>query len=160
MPDFHGIIKRVRASFSGPGLLIDLHGMTHKQNATELGYLWKIPELNARNYTRKSSVESLMSRKNYTPEDITYGNVSLGYLFESAGYKAIPSPRQEVPGKDKYYRGGWITQEWGSDEDGGVIDAIQVEVPSEIRYEGGPELTERFAKAFAGILNTFFRNNY
>ena len=28
------------------------------------------------------------------------------------------------------------------------------------RYEGGPELTERFAKAFAGILNTFFRNNY
>ena len=31
------------------------------------------------------------------------------------------------------FRGGFITQEYGS-RDGGYIDAIQLEVPSEIRY--------------------------
>ena len=31
-------------------------------------------------------------------------------LFVQAGYMAIPSPRQPSPGKDKYYRGGYITQ--------------------------------------------------
>ena len=31
-------------------------------------------------------------------------------LFVQAGYMAIPSPRQPKPGKDKYYRGGYITQ--------------------------------------------------
>jgi len=158
--DFHETIKRVRSSLKGPGLLIDLHGQTHKQNSSELGYLWKPEELNARDYSRQSSISSLMARKKYSPEEVTYGRMSLGYLFEAAGYKAIPSPRQEIPGDDKYYRGGYITQEWGSDEDGGLIDAIQIEVPSEIRYEGGKSLREQFSKALASILNTFFINNY
>ena len=36
--------------------------------------------------------------------------VFVSILFAQAGYMAIPSPRQPSPGKDKYYRGGYITQ--------------------------------------------------
>ena len=38
-------------------------------------------------------------------------------LFVQAGYRAIPSPRQPGPGKDKYYRGGYITQVIKMDSD-------------------------------------------
>ena len=44
---------------------------------------------------------------------------------------AVPSPRQPSPGKDKYYRGGYITQNHGS-SNGGVVDAIQLELPVDL----------------------------
>jgi len=157
--DYHETIKSVRNSFSGVGLVIDLHGQTHKQNSSELGYVWTIEELNNKDYTSPSSIKGLMQRRNLSPSEILFGPTSLGALLEAEGYKAIPSDRQKTPGKDKYYRGGYITQQYGS-SNGGFIDAIQIEVPSEIRYEGGAELNTRYGKKLAKVLRQFFNTHY
>ena len=87
-------------------------------------------------------------------EEFLFGEKSLGSLFESAGYKAVPSPRQPYPGKDKYYRGGWITQIHGS-RDGGVIDAVQLEFPTEIRTEATDEERTVFGEKLAENIERF-----
>lgn len=61
--------------------------------------------------------------------------------------------------KDKYYRGGWITQIHGS-RDGGNIDAIQLEFPSEIRMEVSKEKRESFAEELARNIVKFMQLYY
>jgi len=156
--DYHGTIAEVRKSLKGPGLLIDLHGQNHGQNSTELGYLYKKAELNSGIYTRSPSVRALMKRLKLKAEDVLFGSQSLGGLFEKEGYRALPSPRQPRPGKDKYYRGGFTTQTYGS-RDGGDVDAIQIEVQGEIRL-GSAEVLERYSKTLARVLRSFFEKNY
>jgi len=142
---FHGSIKHAHATLDGkPGLHIDFHGYTdvYRQNNTMIGYLFNSKDLNSGQFEiQKSSIQALVRRTGLPIEEFLFGEKSLGSLFESAGYKAVPSPRQPYPGKDKYYRGGWITQIHGS-RDGGVIDAVQLEFPTEIRTEATDE--ERF----------------
>jgi len=157
--EYHNLLKSVRNQFKGPALIIDLHGQTHQQNSSELGYLIKKYELNDRDYKRPSSVRALSQRKNISIKQLLHGPNSLGAMFEAEGYKALPSPRQPRPGSDKYYRGGYITQQYGSDR-GGVVDAIQIEVPSESRYEDGPAARNGYAKALARILIKFFNKYY
>jgi len=157
--DYHQSIEAVRNRFEGPGLVIDLHGQTNKQNSTELGYLIKTGELNARNYNRTSSARALLERHNMSIQEFLHGPNSLGAMFEEEGYKAVPSPRQPIPGKDRYFRGGFITQQYGSDR-GGQIDSLQIEMPSESRYEDGPEARIKYAKALARILVKFVNRYY
>ena len=59
-------------------------------------------------------------------------NVSLGGLMEETGFHAVPSYRQPRPGVDRYFSGGFIVKEYGS-RDGGEVDAISIEAPSEVR---------------------------
>ena len=80
-------------------------------------------------------------------------------MFESAGYRAVPSPRQPSPGTDLYYRGGYTAQVHGS-RDGGVVDAIQLEFPGEIRIDAGKTTRDQFSTAVAQILQEFYLKNY
>ena len=116
--------------------------------------------LNSGNFSNSQlSIKSLVRRKNLKLDDYIFGNKSLGALFECAGYKAVPSPRQPSPGTDIYYRGGYTTQVHGS-RDGGVVDAIQLEFPGEIRIDGGDELRQQFSTNLAKILEEFYSQNY
>ena len=85
-------------------------------------------------------------------------NSGVGAMFETEGYRAVPSPKQPVPGDDKYYRGGYITQIHGSRE-GGLVDAVQVEVPGEIRY-GEEEERTKYGQAVARILTQYMNLYY
>ena len=67
--------------------------------------------------------------------------------------------RQPKPGTDKYYRGGWITQIHGS-RDGGTIDAIQLEFPTEIRTEVSEEKRNIFINKLAQNINIFMNLFY
>jgi len=156
--EYHKTIQDLRKHFKGPGLVIDLHGQNHKQNKTEIGYLYSPSQLNGRDYSSPSSAEALMQRTGMSPPQLLYGEKSLGALFEELGYQAIPSPRQETPGRDKYYRGGYITQNYGSDK-GGQIDAIQIEVQGEIRFASAPEVSQ-FSHDLARILAKYFTTFY
>ena len=95
----------------------------------------------------------MVFRKKTKLNDFLFGKESLGALFEAAGYRAVPSPRQPSPGKDLYFRGGYTAQVHGS-RDGGVVDAIQLEFPGEIRIDGGrpPEIN------FLLLLHRFCKN--
>ena len=72
-------------------------------------------------------------------------------MFESAGYRSVPSPRHPSPGTDIYYRGGYTAQVHGS-RDGGVVDAIQLEFPGEIRIDEGEDARTQFSTKLAKIL--------
>lgn len=104
-------------------------------------------------------MSALLERTNLTAEEILIGETSLGAMFERSGYKAIPSPRQPKPGDDKYYRGGWITQIHGS-RDGGKIDAIQLEFPTEIRTEVSEEKRNKFSDELAHNIVMFYKLYY
>ena len=47
-------------------------------------------------------------------------------MWEREGYKAVPSPRQPAPNEESYYRGGFITLEYGTIDGKDEVDAIQV----------------------------------
>ena len=155
---FHGSIKHAHATLDGkPGLHIDFHGYTdvYRQNNTMIGYLFNSKDLNSGDTNiEKSSIRALIKRTGLPVQQFLFGEKSLGSLFESAGYKAVPSPRQPYPGKDKYYRGGWITQIHGS-RDGGVIDAVQLEFPQEIRIEATDEERFKFGVKLAKNIEEF-----
>jgi len=159
--EFHGAIREVKRTFGRePGLLIDIHGQVHKKNSTEIGYLIKPQDLNLGNYTNSNlSIKALVTRKKAPVEEYIWGSRSLGALFEDAGYKAVPSPNKTSPGKDKYFNGGYITSTHGSWL-GGLVDAIQLEIPGEIRNDGGKSLRKHFSSNLARILATFFSKNY
>jgi len=158
---YHNTIVQAKKSFHGkPGLLIDFHGQGHGKNCTEIGYLIKKAALNSRNYAKSElSISSLVRRKNAKLNDFIFGKKSMGALFEAAGYKAVPSPRQPSPGNDLYYRGGYTAQVHGS-RDGGVVDAIQLEFPGEIRTDGGKELRDIFSRKVAKIIEDYYHLNY
>jgi len=159
--EFHDTIREAKTTFGDePGLLIDIHGQAHKKNETEIGYLIKPKDLNLGNYTNsKLSIKGLVTRKKVSVEEYIWGCRSLGALFEDAGYKAVPSPNKTSPGQDKYFNGGYITSTHGSWL-GGLVDAIQLEIPGEIRNDGGKSLRKHFSSNLARILATFFSQNY
>ena len=159
--DFHGTIERAKASLAGKvGLVLDFHGQRHGQNSTELGYLYSKSQLNTGSleiFGRISSVSSLLDRTGLSPEALLTGEGSLGAGWERAGYRALPGPRQTRPGNDKYYRGGYITQTYGSGS-GGRVDCIQLELPSELT---NTTLSRRkFAEAIGGVVADFHKRYY
>merc|ERR1719320_2265777 len=158
---YHNTIKQAKASLGGnPGLLVDFHGQGHGKNSTEIGYLIKKSQLNSKNFTGSEiGIKSLVVRKKAKLNDFIFGKRSLGSLFEGAGYRAVPSPRQPSPGTDLYYRGGYTAQVHGSSH-GGVVDAIQLEFPGEIREDGGKDGRLQFSNKLAEILEQFFSANY
>jgi len=157
---FHNTIEQVKSQMSGPGLLVDFHGQTHKQNFTEIGYLFKPKELNSGDLTsRMPSISSLKSRTGLAIQELVSGKDSLGSLLELEGVRSVPSPRQPSPGEDAYYAGGYITQVHGS-RDGGKVDAVQLEFPSESRYEGGDkawqDLSDSLVRGLAKWYTMFY----
>ena len=157
---YHDTIRKAMSTFGGkPGLVIDIHGQGHKKNSTEIGYLIKKAALNSGKFANSElSIKSLVRRENIKLDDFLFGQRSLGALFEESGYKAVPSPRQPSPGPDLYYRGGYTTQVHGSK--GGVVDAIQLEIPGEIRMDGGEGVRTQFSTTLATILERYFSTNY
>jgi len=155
---FHESIKHAHAVLGDkPGLHIDFHGYTdkYKQNNTMIGYLFTKQDLNSGQVDGElSSIKALVRRTGLPVQQFLYGENSLGSMIESGGYKAVPSPSQPYPGMDKYYRGGWITQIYGS-KDESNIDAVQLEFPTEIRVEASEEDRVRFGKKLAMIIEKF-----
>jgi hypothetical protein len=122
-----------------------------------LSHVW--PQLNSGKFANSElGIKSLVSRKKAKLNDFIFGEKSLGALFESAGYRAVPSPRQPSPGTD-LYSGGYTAQVHGS-RDGGVVDAIQMEFPGEIRIDGGKNTGHQFSTTVARILQDFYSKNY
>jgi len=155
---FHGLIEHAHDALEGGvGLHIDFHGYTdiYRQNSTMVGCLFSKQQQNTGDIDGdKSSIRALVTRTRVPPQQFLYGEYSLGSMLERQGYRAVPSDRQPYPGEDKYYKGGWITQVHGS-RDGGVIDAIQLEFPTEIRTEATDEERRVFGVKLAEIIEKF-----
>jgi len=162
---YHGSIENAKENFGGkPGLLLDFHGYKDDQdsgqNSTMLGYLIDKDDLDDRNYPiRESSVRALIERTKLPAEEILFGKMSLGALFEESGYKALPSPRQPKPDGDKYFNGGYIVRTHGSRNKGNV-DAIQLEFPSWIRSHATDDMREEFCEKLAKNIVRYYIHFY
>jgi len=171
--EFHSTIRRVQKTMTTSGLLLDFHGQ--RENYTMLGYVYTKSDLDEGNLPEGvSSVSSLLARTGLSPQQLLTGPGSLGALWEEAGYLAIPSPRQPKPGKDKYYRGGYITQTHGSSNggfnhhellsknhgssNGGVVDAIQLELPVDLI--NSTEYRAKMAPSVGDVIAEFYRRYY
>merc|ERR1712055_744542 len=175
--EFHATIRRVQKTMATSGLLLDFHGQGHGQNSTELGYVYRKSDLNEGNLPIEgvSSVSSLLARTGLSPQQLLSGPESLGALWEEAGYMAVPSPRQPSPGKDKYYRGGYITQTHGSSNGDfnhhallskktqgssnvGVVDAIQLELAVDLI--NSTEYRTKMAASVGDVIAEFHSRYY
>ena len=68
-------------------------------------------------------------------KSLIHGNASLGFFLEREHIGSIPSPKDDhrKPGRREYFNGKHITAYYGS-ENGGHVDAIQLEIPKIYRH--------------------------
>eukprot|EP00116_Pleurobrachia_bachei_P006031 sb/3466293/ len=132
--DYHRFIGKARAHVSrvvGRGILFDIHGQSHPEKLIELGYRLTVDHLNTFPLSHDSTIRSAVQHSKHSFENILRGPQSLGARLSKEGYAAVPSPTHRCP-PGNYFHGGYTVQRWGSQR-GGCIDAIQMEMPLQIR---------------------------
>jgi hypothetical protein len=126
-----------------------------------LGYLIKGDELDLPDeelitnaFKNKSSIRVLADSSTYTFINILRGETSFGTILDSLGYACVPSVNDLGPAGSRYFSGGYITARHGS-RDGGIISAVQVELP-----QPGIRDTEEdwssYASAFATAVGAYY----
>lgn len=164
---WHGFLDQAKERLieeHGSGLLVDVHGQTHPEGWIEWGYALTRSEL-ARGDTEltvehlmdRATVQTLATRGGGDLAPILRGPWSLGGLAEAAGYPSVPSPTHPHPGTASYFDGGYNTRRHGSRK-GGAVDAVQMEVPRDLRWE--PTRRRRFARDVAGCLQEYLERWY
>ena len=160
------IAKELVTVNHGSGIVFDIHGHGKNPNGyydlrTWLGYLIKgheldLPdeELNTVAFKDKSSIRALADSSAFAFVNIVHGETSLGTILDSLGYKCVPSVNDPGPAGSRYFSGGYITARHGS-RDGGIISAIQVELPQP-GIRDTEENWSRYASAFATAVNTYY----
>eukprot|EP00092_Neocalanus_flemingeri_P005247 GFUD01005641.1.p1 GENE.GFUD01005641.1~~GFUD01005641.1.p1 ORF type:complete len:286 (-),score=52.26 GFUD01005641.1:390-1247(-) len=157
--DYHGFIDEAKEK-EGLGIVIDLHGQSHRRNSTELGYLLSTNQLNRGDFdSEQSSVRQLARRLGRSGKDIIAGFQSLGAYLEQEGYKAFPSPRQPSPGGQAYFPGYYTVERHGS-RAGGRFDSVSVETPREVRIDAGRNTRLIFGEALGRAISQFYLANY
>merc|ERR1719369_414416 len=152
-------LAKDKISAGGPGLLVDIHGQIHKPNRTELGYTLNNNQLNggaAR--AENTSFRAVGERNRLSLDEMLSGPNSFGSLMQQSGFAAVPSPDIPYPGTDLYFSGGYITYTHGS-KYGGIVDAVQLEMPDQIRMHGD-EMRDALALALAQNIITFMEIYY
>ncbi|XP_043916186.1 uncharacterized protein LOC122792476 [Protopterus annectens] len=158
--EFMAFIELAKSQVS-EGLLLDIHGHTHEENWTELGYTISKQQLNSGTFNPNDSSIAHLWRKLSTVSynDLLRGNRSLGKFIEDQENKAyicVPSPTYPSPGKGNYFIGGYITRTFGS-KYSGTIDAIQIELPKSMRND---KRCPKQCPAVAQAIIQFWQVNY
>jgi len=148
-------------------LVFDVHGHNHDKNASEIGYTLNSDQLNEGSWTgEETSIFGLIQRSGLSAAQMMHGPKSLGAMFNDAGYAAFPSRDQPTPGNDSYFNGGYTLGVHGSRKskgsNGGPIDALQVEFPSELRRPkiNAQSIRDRLFLDVAQIFQRFYVQFY
>lgn len=168
--EYHNFIDSAKKHITlhfGKGLFIDLHGHGHTKQRIEYGYLLYDSQLresdslmNTAARIRVSSIESLAGNNamNTTHAELIRGNEALGTQFAERGYPGVPSKQDPFPLiGDPYFNGGYNTYYHGSSP-GGTIDAIQMELYSDIRFDSVKRT--QFARNFVAVALQFLDRHY
>lgn len=138
------------------GLLIDIHGQSHKEGWIELGYLLSSATLDGDKQIspESSSIRQIAALSSYTFEDLIRGPQSLGSIFQTkCNFDTVPSSKFKSPNKGNYYSGGYITKVHGSRSlPKHRVSAIQLELPFKLRsnteYENSGKLIAKAVYEF------------
>ena len=126
------------------GLFLDIHGHAHTIQRIELGYLLSGSELrlsdatlNTTTYIDESSILTLVGDniQGLSHSDLLRGTESFGTLLDEKGFPSVPSFSDPFPdvGED-YFSGGYNTVRHGSRDNNAEIDAIQIELNQDVRF--------------------------
>jgi len=111
-------------------------------------------ELNTNAFKNKSSIRVLADSSAYTFINIVRGGTSFGTIMDSLGYACVPSVNDLGPAGSRYFSGGYITARHGS-RDGGIISAVQVELPQP-GIRDTEENWSSYASAFATAVGAYY----
>jgi N-formylglutamate amidohydrolase len=150
---YHGFIDaaktQVREEYKR-GLFLDIHGHAHTKQRIELGYLlsgfelrMEDSDLNAELLVAESSIRTLAADNIGLNKhaQLLRGEDSMGTLLEDKGFPAVPSLLDPFPlSSDSYFSGGYNTVRHGSRDNQGAIDAIQIEMNQDIRFDDSTRL--------------------
>lgn len=167
----HAFIDTAKAAAvrtAAKGLVIDLHGHGHAIPRLELGYLISASTLRlddaalaAGSSTTQSSIAQV-ARSSVAGDAaiaVLNGPNSLGGMLATAGVPSVPSHLNRSPAaSDEYFSGGYNTARHGSQQ-GGVVDAIQIETHSP-GIRDTPANRERFAGILATALGRYLERHY
>lgn len=158
--EYHRFAAKAKASITGNGLFLDIHGQTHSKGWHEFGYLLSRNALNSRGRLnpRHSSIRALAARSKFNFDSIVRGSKSLGFYLEQQDkkYRSVPSPKNKRPQKHDYFSGGYNTKIYGS-QAGGKVDAIQIEAHSKVRTRS---TYKSFSKKLAKAIKAFMDKHY
>lgn len=153
--EYHEFIKEAKKAVH-TGLFFDLHGQSHPEEWTELGYMIRRDDLFKGNLCPdKSSIRSLADRSEHTFEDLLNGPVSLGRYLQDEGIKTLPSPDNKKT-EGNYFTGGYNVYHHGSLL-GGSVDGIQIEVHRKYRSK---EQASEFIAALAKAIKKYMEVHY
>jgi N-formylglutamate amidohydrolase len=138
--EYHDFIKQARQAVEqqhGFGLLLDMHGHSHREGRVELGY--RVSDANLRlddtelaakgKVIADTTIRDLDQRSPSSFLELLRGRQSLGGLLEARGFNVVPSPSIPAPDEGQlYFQGGYTSDVHGSRR-GGSISAIQIESP-------------------------------
>ena len=143
--DFILTAKERVANDYGRGYFLDMHGHAHTIQRIELGYLLSKSELqqnddqlNTMLMVEESSVRTLAddNQLGLSHAVLLRGAESFGSLMDMKGFPSVPSLADSFPLEgEAYFSGGYNTERHGSRDDGGTIDAIQIELNQDIRFD-------------------------
>ena len=151
---YHNWIKKAEefvAKEYGYGLLLDIHGQSHAVKQVEIGYCLSASELDLSDaqlasdgrYLFDASINRLVknnkSGSNFV--ELLRGEFSLGSLMVKNGLNCVPHSSNPSPGDLPYFNGGYITYMYGSSEEIGLVDAIQLEFDNVSRQDANRKKT-------------------
>lgn len=127
----------------GRGLFLDIHGHAHVIQRIELGYLLNSQQLAApeevinSTLIEFSSIRKLVNEniQTLTHSELLRGESSFGTLLNNKGFPSVPSSSDPFPKTgEPYFTGGYNTDRHGSKNNDGAIDAIQIELNQDVRF--------------------------
>ena len=168
---YHEFINSAKSqviSDYGRGLFLDIHGHSHTIQRIELGYLLSSTELNlydsmlnTTTYINESSIRTLVGDniQSISHSELLRGLNSFGTLLDDNGFPSVPSLSNPFPEPyEEYFAGGYNTQRYSSRNDGVEIDAIQVELNRDIRFD--PTTREMLINALTTSANQYIDLHY
>lgn len=175
--EFHNFLEIAKHNVyraHGKGHYFDFHSHSHTRNWIELGYgisrteleLTDL-ELNATQYTTKSSINKLVSSTGRTLSSLLRGTYSFGgYIDREGSFDVVPSPTYPSPGLYGYFNGGYDTHRHGSSIDPrfvkvpNVINAVQIEAPVRTIVYGGTEQCDLMGRTIGRAIRKYVNENY
>ena len=171
--EWHAFIDVAKAAVlqsSGRGWYMDIHGHAHAKARLELGYLLTAAQLDLsdaaldgnRAFQDTASMRAMSEAATLSFSALLRGPMSLGTLYTSNGFPAIPSETDPRPLGDEYFTGGDNTRRHGCGAEasalggatGGNICGVQIEA-NFTGVRDTPANRERFADVTAMVLEQY-----
>ena len=164
--EYHAFIDQAEKSAvqeCGRGHYFDLHSNGQEGFLIQLGFGLTLAQLDQPDkaldrpsVAAYASLRRLATTPGISLSRLVRGDLGLGALLKTAGYRVIPSATEPLPTTDPYFNGGYSIRAHGSQSEGG-IDATQVEVSYDLLRDN---FRARLAHALAQAIVDFVDGRY